>query len=279
MGKPRFLCENLFNLMQFESHTIASNSETAGYEDWRVGTSRRSDLNRWTPAVTNTQSYVRVTCDRLRAANMIVVDRNSNLAGERVRLRVSDGKFTDYTEVFSVRIPTVSHYGAAVDEAPGALTEEGAWVYKFDTHIGNTWAFYVDAMGAGEKPYIGGLYLGLSFQPTRGPGLPWDDEARELAMEEIVSPSLWVASNRPAQRKAVTLQLRMDSTEEYDQARYHFHSLAWKGQKFWYVPDDAQAERAWLAYAPPGIHSAPFDGSWPYRTLGLTMYEHEPKPI
>lgn len=280
MGRPRFLIENFFNPVQFTAHTVTSNEETTGYEDWRVGTARRTDLNYWTPLTANAQAYVQVKCDRSRAADMIAIDRNHNLAGKRIRLRVSDDAFSSYTEVFSLRLPSTPQYAKHLDESPGAYTEEGAWVYKFPLYSGKYWRFLVDAMGAGQKPRIGGLYLGKSFQPDNAPPLPWDDEPRELAFDQIVSPTLWVGANRAGHRKATSVTLRMDDTAEYDEARYHFHGLYWKRRGFaWYVPDDEQAERSWLAYAPPGTHGAPYDGEWPYRTLTVELVEHEPEPL
>ena len=280
MGKPRFLIENFFNPIQFPSHIIGSNEETSGYEDWRVGTARRTDLNYWMPTTANAEAHVQVKCDRSRAADMIAIDRNSNLAGERIRLRVSDDAFSSYTEVFSVRVPETPQYAKHLGERPGAYTEEGAWVLQFDLHAGRYWRLVVDAMGAGEKPQIGGLYLGKSFQAVRAPVLPWDDEPRELAFDIIQSPTLWVGANRAGHRKQSTVILKLDSTEEYDEARYHFHGLYWRRKGFaWYVPDDEQAERSWLAYAPPGVHGAAFDGEWPYRTLTIELVEHEPEPV
>ena len=279
MGRPRFLSENFFNTVQFSGHTVSGNQETAGNEAFRVGTSRRSSLNFWTPTSTNATAYVQAACDRVRVADMLVLDRGHNLAGKTVSLILSNqSSFAASTTLWSFTVPTRSQYGSRLNGPPGAYTEEGAWLYRWVTAAAKYWRFQVSAMGSGLKPKIVGLNLGLSYRPTRAPTLPWDDESRQLDFQQVQSDTLWVGSNRKSQRRVFgPWAMRMRDDNEYTKVRRHIHELYWRGEFMWVVPDEDQAERALLAFAEPGVYSAGFDGEYPQRTLVLSGSEHQPK--
>ena len=68
------LSENFFNPIQYPSHVIAANEAAAGHEAFRVGNGRRSVLDYWTPTTANAEAWNKVTCDRVRAANCVVID-------------------------------------------------------------------------------------------------------------------------------------------------------------------------------------------------------------
>lgn len=273
MAGARFLSENFFDPTIFPDHTVSAEEEATSKEAWRVGTARRQQRDHWTPTTAASDTYIDVACDRVRYADMLVIDRGHNLTGQTVRLRASmQAAFGSYTEV-AVTIPASVYYGSALENGEPVLTEEGAVIIPFAGMSAMYWRVFVDAGAAGYRPQIVGLFLGRSYEPSRNPPMPWDDEPRELVYDEILSPSLWAASSRKAQRRNGSVFFRVDD-QEYTQARYHLHSLFWKGHVMWYVPDTDQAERSWLAVAPPGTYGAPWDGLT--RTVTLAMVEHEP---
>ena len=280
MAGPRFLAENFFNLDQFSAHTLTAEEETTGNEAWRVGAGRRvggTIRNYWQPTTANSDSWVECKCDRVRAADMLVIDRGHNLDGETVKLEISDDNFTTTTEVFSVVLPSNVYANARMGDTPGVKTTEGAWLISFDYHVALYWRVFSSAMGAGLKPQIPGLYLGNSFGPTNAPPRPWDDEPTKLAYDSIVSDTLWSASSRKAKRREATVSMRMTSDAEADEARYHFRSLYGRGDLMWYVPDTDRAERAWLAEQPPGMDSAVYPTDYTFRHVTVAMAEHNPK--
>jgi len=280
MGLPRFLVENFFNLDMFPGHTVSAEEEATDHEARVVGAVRRHPRNFWTPTTANSDTWLQAACDRVRCADMIVGDRVHNLSGETVSLEVSSDGFTTSTEVFSLTFPTYVFRGSRLDQLPGVLTEEGAWCYKFPFHHGKQWRFNVGAMGAGEKPQVGGLYLGKSWQSMRHPQMPSDDEPQRLAFEQKVSPALWSGSNRKARRResgSTPMVIPLASDLEHDQVRYHFKSLYWAGRHMWIVFDDEVAERAVLAEAPPGVHGAPWQDPYLHRVLTVHWNEYNPK--
>lgn len=276
MAAPRYLVENFFNGVMFPAHSFTANESTTGHESWRVGTSRRANRNYWTPSTPNQQAYVGVLCNRPRYADMLVIDRNCNLTGVTVRLRFSNDGFATYGEVIASALPSQAIYGSRL-HAAGIRTDEGAFVFRFTGQVATEWRVYVDAMGTGLKPQIGGLYLGQSWAPVWTPENPWDDESRELRFTEVLSTSLWSGSNRKGTRRVFgPWNHVLDSDAEYQQVRYHMHQHYFKGRHMWVVPDQDQAERAFLAYAPPGTYGAAYPADFPQRILVLSGAEHQP---
>jgi hypothetical protein len=272
MPTPYLLSENFFNSRQFPSHTLTGEDEATGYEVWRVANGRRHSRDYYTPDTSNAGRYVQVQCDRVRSADMMVIDRNSNLSGETVRLWVSNqSAFTTYEE-YTFTVPS-SAYAAneLLDEHP-VRTDEGAIIFRFPETAGIYWRLEVDAMGAGERPQIGGLWVGKSFQPQTTP-LPWDDEPRWLERQTFRtgSPSSYSESGRQT-----SLRVMLKDDAEWTQARYHISERFWRGDLMWYVPDGANAERAWLAYSPGGTNGAPFTDR-PQRDMDIAMVEHQPE--
>lgn len=278
MGRPRFLQENFFNRRQFRGHVVAGNEETAGNEAFRVGNSRRGPLDFWTPTTPNQQAYLGSTFDRVRMFDMVVVDRNNNLGGATVRLWVSSDNFTTKTEIFSLTFPTQVFNNSKLDQIPGALSDEGAWAFNFNPHSGKAVRFVIDAMGAGAKPHVGGLWLGQSLQLQHSPLLPWSPEARHLEFKESLSSSLWAGTGRKAQRREGNISIPMADTTEPEQVRYHIEEGYWSGSYMWVVFDDERAERSALWYATPGRHRIVHPPTLRYPLLDVSGAEHQPKP-
>mgnify|MGYP003115495920 CR=1 FL=1 len=266
------LVENFFNTRQFTSHTVNSSTVTSDFTVDRIANARRHSRNYWTPDGSNAALHVGVVCDRVRSADMLCIDRNSNLAGEAVRLWASsESDFATYDE-YTFTVPSKTYTGNYASDKHPVRADDGAIVYRFPETAGRYWRFTVDAMGAGERPRIGGLWLGKSWTPAITP-LPWDDEPKWLSVPEARRgmPSGYVDRGRQG---SINIMLR-DETE-WSQARWHIHSLFWSGYSMWYVPELEYAERSWLSYAPAGSYGAAQRAGRRGRDLAVQMLELQP---
>lgn len=276
MGLPRILVENLFSKVQFPNHTVTAEEETAGNEVEKLANGRRSSLDFWTPTTNNSDTFATVQADRVRSVDMVVLDRGHNLTGKRVRLRGSSDNFTTYDEIFSIVLPAESAPGG-LNDVDGVRTEEGAWAVQFDVRAYKYWRLFVDAMGAGLKPQLIGLWAGLSYEPTHFLR-PADEEADRLFVSEFVTESGWIGRNQVTRRRNGTINYKILSFNDYDQVRYHLHGHFGSGRPMWICFDQDQADRTILTIRPQGVQGFPFGTDWGYRQTQLAWLEHEPAP-
>lgn len=128
------LSENFYNLRQFPNHTLSTKeggstptpaNGQSGYEVHRVANARRHSRDYYTPTAANSNADLDVTCDRVRAADMLVLDRNSNLAGETVRLWASsESDFGTYEE-FTFTVPKEDIHGQLRKRRPPSKDRRG----------------------------------------------------------------------------------------------------------------------------------------------------------
>ena len=274
------LSENFYNLRQFPNHTLSTKeggstptpaNGQSGYEVHRVANARRHSRDYYTPTAANSNADLDVTCDRVRAADMLVLDRNSNLAGETVRLWASsESDFGTYEE-FTFTVPSKTYTGNYASDGHPVRTDEGAIIYRFAQTSAKYWRLRVDAMGANERPRVGGVWLGKSWQPqiTR---MPWDDEPKWLDQPSARngSPTGYLQTGRQNQ-----VQLMLRDETEWATAKWVIHSLFWQGHTMWYTSELGHAERSWLAYAPSGSYAAPQAAGRRGRDLALAMVEYQ----
>ena len=277
MGSPVFLVENFFSagtLGQFPDHVVSAEEEPVGNEAWRVATGRRdADLNKWTASTANSDSYLNVVCDRTRAANTLILDGH-NLAGYGFELRGSQDNWTTYETILDVTIPSVSAPGD-IDDAAGVLTEEGAWVVRFDARAYTYWRVFSNAMGADLLPEIAWAVLGMSYSPDYV-DKPVDVETTDLFAGESVSEDGWLGRGDATRAQAGTINITLSSFIEYDLARYHLNGLFAKGYPMWYLQDEAQAERAFAVVRPKARFGFKYDQQWGYERANIPYIEHQP---
>lgn len=275
MSRFRVLAENFFNVHQFGAHVITASTYQSGNEPWRVATGRRSPRNAWIAPTTGAQT-IRVTCDQVRAADMLALDRGHNLVS--VDVQFTNSTANGWSTYKSITLPTASYPNQKLTE--GARTPEGAYVIRFATStalpVALNWRLSC-ATTAGGNVKVVGAYLGLSFSPEKGGLRPWDDETIQMQRAEVASPELWTAAARVADRRTGTLTTRLTDIEG-EQARYHFVSRYWKGELSWVVPDENDAGKAVLANSPSGSNGLPYPNDWPTRVLSFAWEEHQPKP-
>ena len=131
-------------------------------------------------------------------------------------------------------------------------------------------------MGAGSRPELVGVYLGLSWSP--GPYLhqTWAEEDDELSFTETASDTRWVGVGRISRPRVGELRVRLEDYLAYDLARYHVVGHFGERRPTWIVYDEAEAERAVLAVRPQGRSGFRFDSGWGYRQADISWIEHEP---
>jgi hypothetical protein len=271
----RFLVANLLDTSIYRQHVLSAEEEATGREVARLADGRRAARDRWEPTTANSETWFGVTCNRVRAADMLVIDRENNLTGATVSVRVSSDGFATYSTAWSGVLPTVTSYGQTLDSP--VRTGEGAYLVAFPMMAGLSWRVYVAAMGAGILPRIAGAWLGQSWTAEIGPLLAgFDDESGSLSMPSIATPALWRGVGRIARQRSARLSYRVRDEYEWAELRYHV-DLYHRGHTMWVVPESSQAERAYLAQHPGGAYSVPFEGNRTGRELVTDLTEHQPR--
>jgi len=274
VGSAVFLVENFFNVHQFPDHVIDAAEEPTGTEAWRVGTGRRdTESNKWTPTTANSSTYLDVECNRVRSADMLVMDGH-NLAGYDFELHGSNDDHTTHESILDLTIPAVSAPGRLED---GVLTEEGAYVRRVDLPRGyKYWRPYFPAMGADLKPIVTGLWLGLSYS-TDDLVRPADVDMTELHAAETMSEHGWLGRGHATRSRVGTFNIDLWGFMKYDLARYHLSTLFGKGYPMWFVPDSDQADRAFCVVRPGGSRVGFQLGQrWSYESAQIPYIEHQP---
>lgn len=277
MGLPRFLSENLFNAAsQFTGHNLSANEEATGREVFRVADNRRTKTF-WTPTTENSSAWVKVDAGsgNTEAADMIVIDRESNLEGETVTLETSPDDST-WTQQFQATLPTSEATDGDISAGNGIITEERAWLKTFSSAEDRFWRLTVSAMGAGNKPQIYGLWLGESWQPNFHLRLPFTWGERRLVGSETTSDVGWRGTTPSNERREAQVGLRLKNKDEYDTARYHIEELYLSGEPMWLVLDEKKAERSWLSKVSPGRtgFEVPQSG-WGFQEIRFPAVEHQ----
>ena len=268
MGRPVYGVENFYSTRQFPNHTITANEAASGREAFRVGSGRRRPaLNSWAPTTANAAANIKVACDRPRGATYSAIDGH-NLRGKTVRLQVSgQSDFATNTEAWSAVIPSNVYPSSLLSE--GLITEDGTYLRTFDLHVGKYWRYVIDAMGDGLKTQVAGLYLGLHFSPAHQVIKPFSFGDSELLQRSDPSP---VVEQR---RGSVHLQFAGDL--EYEQARYHFDGLLFRGRPMWLVYDDEEAEKSHLVKRVAGTTGIQIEGDWSEFQVRFDWLESEPE--
>lgn len=273
MGMPLILVENFFNTVMFTGHTVSADEEASGYEAFRVGTGRRSAQNRWQPETADADHEVYVDCDQLRGADMIVLDRNTNLSGKPVKLRGTNDDGATYWDMLDLTLPDLSVPGGSIDDAVGAVTEDGAWLKRFDLDAAMRWSLHVPA-AAGFTPQVGGLYVGKAWEMASLFELPWSDDTVDLAYDAVVTDAGWEGATDAAAVRTGVMRIRLADYSEYDLARYASSLL--RRHPGWILYDLDVGSRAVLVKLPRGEHGWRFDRGWGYRQQDIAWREHEP---
>ena len=271
------LAENFFNVRSFPLHVVSAEEEPAGFEAFRVASARRSGLSYATATTANSDWWVKVVADRVRAADMIVLDRGHNLAGKTVRVEVSQDNFATWETIFNAALPTAPAVGS-LDGALGVMTEEGAWVLRFPKRIGTSWRVFIPAMGAGLKPIQTGVWLGPSFGTT-ALTRPLARNRHTLVGEMAESALGWQAFAKRTPRREGVFSLRFPTLAEGELARLHLEGHYGRGRPTWIVPNSDDATDAFLSVLPVTDFGIVRQLQWYYGEVAVPYQEFEPLEV
>ena len=282
MGQPLFLAENFFNVQQFRSHVVSSSSGAAalGQELFRVGVARRSVLNVFRLEDPTQTIEVRVDCDRVREADILIFDRNSDLQGRDITLDVSSDDFVTSYRAFLFNSDGEVVLGSSINDftdpvgANSITTNEGATIVPFPKASGLQWAINMRVNADTDSGRYGGVYLGKSFTPTHGGRLPFDDEEMWLDFGVV---RRGVPDNDVRHGRTGAFGIMMSGEAEWNEARRQFRELFGKGHPMWIAPDSDKAERTWFGYNAPGSMGAAFSERPQGRTVVVRADEYDPR--
>lgn len=277
MGRTVFLSDNVWNRLIYPNHTLSASETESDLDVAFLGTGRRQrELNRWSSTSLNTAAWVQATCDRVRLVNLLFIERGHNLDGKSVGVRISSDNFTTWTEIGPYTIPAnVFPYSRLSDGRP-IRTEEGAIIWWLGDQAGKEFRVDIPAMGAGLKPELVGLMLGTWYRPSHAQVKPFDFGMVELTYEEIVSPQAQAGAGEIGTRRVGEVHLKLADRTEHAQGRYHLEALAFKRRPFLLIHDDDEAEKAHIAYAPPGRHGFEIADDWSEPQIRFPWHENEP---
>lgn len=279
MGRPVLLVDNLLNPRIYPGHTIAASSTASGTNVLNLSAGRRLrgvNFGGWFASDLNTLAYVGAVMDEPRTFDLLWIDRDHNLAGESISVRLSDDQFTTYDEIGPQTVPSSPTPMQALYDGDIVMTDEGALLWWLGEQVAHDVRVYIAAMGTGLRPELAGLMIGQSFAPLVPQLKPAEFGNPNLLREITRSPQAQSAGSQVGRYRSGTLHLRADSMEEYQVARYHLEDLYMRGHGMVLIHDDEQAERALFSLAPPGQQGfeVPSDRYHPEMRV---LYE-EPEP-
>lgn len=252
-GRPVFLSDNVFNPRIYSGHALSASSADTDKDVLFLSSGRRlRTLTGWFASALNTDAYVQSIFDQPRAFDLLFIDRDHNLAGETLSVSVSDDGFTTSTTLVSQVVPSSPYPMAHLLDGDIVVTNEGALLWYLGLQVAWEVRVEVAAMGAGLRPEIAGLMLGLSWRPERQFLKPYSDGRYNLTHTIERSPLGTDASGETGRYRAHEMRFRMESWEEHATALYPLEELFTQRKPTVFVPNDEQAERAFLLRASPG---------------------------
>lgn len=255
MGRPVFLVDNLFNPRIYSSHSLSASSTAAGTHVLSLSAGRRvsaPNVGGWFASALNADAWVQATFNRRRAFDVLFIDRQHNLSGHTVSVRISDDGFSTFTELGPKTIPSTPTPNAALYDGEIVRTDEGALLWWLDAQEGYEARVFFPAMGAGLRPELAGLMLGQSFAPGHAQVKPMDFGNPNLLRTVTRTAQAQSTSAEIGRFRSGRIRLRAETWFEYAFARYHFEELYAGGRGMVLAHNDESVERALFAMHPGG---------------------------
>ena len=264
---------------QFPNHVLTAEEEASGFDVERVANGRRSVDDYWTPTTPNRLTWARCVFDRPRAVNFVAMDRGHNNAGEALEFRTTQDQ-TDFTGDIQrpINVTDVPIVGNSLDSELGAVTQDGANLWRFPVHLASAIEFFWPAWGAGLKPQMPGLFAGLAFEGAASLDVPYTGRQRMLRHTSRETDASWIGRGRIARSRSGTLTYQTNDGFEFDEGLgRHFDQWS-DGYLAWLIEDLLAADRAVLTVLPPGTYDARVGGGWGWPVLRAAWREWQPKP-
>lgn len=272
MGQPLILVDNLLSVVQHPDIVLTPSQEVEGTgtgEAFRVADGRRWTL--WTGLTANTEYSLTWTHSLPQPFDVVIRDRGS--IAPRMICEISGDAFGSTQSVFDITPPLTPGAGS-VDDALGVVTSEGAWLKRVATVGDYAGRIRIPAMGAGLKPSVTGLWVGLSWTPDfilR----PWAPNKTTLQGEWTELSSGAVGRGQLVPRREGMLQLQMPDLFLGEQGAYHLAVID-SGAPFWIIPDVERADRAFLARRRPDLAGLGLEPNWFYEQGQIPFVEVAP---
>lgn len=285
MGRPVFLADNLFNVRTYPGHSLVASTTATGTDILNLSSGRRvRGLSGWSASALNTEATLRAECNRLRAANLLFVDRDHNLdaAGTpQLGIRISNDDFATSSELGPWDIPANPVPHSSLYEDGLIRTHEGALLAWFELDVGWEWEVFVPAMGAGVRPELAGLMLGKLWTTVHQQQQPASLGSGQVDLLYDVrrSPQAQAAAGEIGALVRDEIDLQLENYDEYLEGVYPIADLYFHRKAMVIIPDDEQAENAILAVAPPGRHGFRVDPDWGWPQVTIPYEETEPELV
>jgi hypothetical protein len=249
MGQPCLLVDNFFNTRIYGSHAITALENSS--DALLVGAARRSAYDAYNSLTTNADAWIKARCGVPRLADMIIVERGNNQGGKTVKAQVCDDDFVGTPQdAFNSVTPSSAGTGS-LDDGLGVRTPEGAWLKRFSARGGHDWRYYVPALGVGLVCTVPGLWIGLSWRPGYV-DRPFAPYVTQLIVQEVESDQGWRGRGKATPRRQGVLHFTFNSLFDGELAGQQLIDYA-HGRPMWIIPDDEQADQAFLATCPGSV--------------------------
>lgn len=276
MGTALLLVDNLFSVAQYPDHTLTAEEEASGFEVEKVQNGRRRADDHWEPTTANSASWIKVQCDRPRAANCLIFDRGHNWDGLTASVEISGDDSTYQTALSSVTVPANPAPGRP-DTPDGVHTMEGAWIKTFDLDAALYWRIALGAGGAGVVPQLVGVWLGLALEVDYL-DLPSSPNRSSVVVDAQVNQAGWAGSHPTGRPRGGTVDFKVQHFGALGWLRLHLEeNFGQPGRPMWIVHDQDAAHLAVLGVRrgdPFGIEQTQ---QWVRGMVSIPWREHDPR--
>lgn len=280
MTKSYFLVDSVLNPRIYPNHTFAA-SDTATYKSVSaLSAARRIRVmpgTGWFANTLNSEAYFGASFDELRALNMLWIDRDHNLDGQTLSVRISNDGFTTYETVGPLTVPTTVLPGSKLTDGHIVRTNEGALLWWLEDRAGYDVRVYIGAMGSGLRPELAGAMIGFAWSPDYGPVKPVTRGEPVRLRDVTRTPSGQGTGTEFGSYMAETFTFKLSGLPEEDEARYHMDLYLRDGKPMVVIPDADRAETAYLSFAPAGGGGGfSYQDGWGWPQLVVPTEETEP---
>lgn len=280
MSRPAFLVDNAFNPRIYPGHTLTASSTESGTSVRSLSAGRRRRvLTGWAAEDLNTAADVGAEFDQPRAFDFLWIDRDHNLTGEQVGLALSDDGWATELELTTQTVPEKPTPNTRLRSGTLFRTTEGALGWYLGLQVAHEVEVRFPAMGAGLRPELAGMMLGLLWAPTHAAQKPFDMlRPTVLRTQSRSVHAQWTEGAMGSYRQG-SINLKASSFWEAEVGGLFLEDMyAERGHVMVTFPDDEAAERAVLGFCPDtsvGFRLEP-GRDWSYPQIEVPVAEEDP---